>query len=111
VATVREAEQIGALVRSVPVPKQANDPDITVRCLDLYTEGFVVRCDVGSGARLKAAGLVALDLHDSLYTRYEQVASGEDFVSYQPAIPASAEWIEVHTKPETHIDLRNRTGV
>ncbi len=106
VTRLSNSEQIGGLVRSVDVPTQTNDPDIIVQRLDLHEEGFVVRCKVGSGARLKAAGLVALDLHDNLYTRYEQVASGESFVSYRPAILPTADWIEVHTNPVTHIELR-----
>jgi hypothetical protein len=104
---VTDAEQIGALVRSVTVPKQGNDPDITVRRLDLHAHGFIVRCEVGRGTKLKPAGLVAIDLRDSLYTRYEEVASGEDFVAYKPAIPSEAAWLKVFTKPETHIDLTN----
>ncbi|MGZ6757313.1 MAG: hypothetical protein ACXVFF_12075 [Gaiellaceae bacterium] len=36
-------ERIGALVRSVAVPGQSNEPDIAVGSLDLHENGFVVR--------------------------------------------------------------------
>jgi hypothetical protein len=100
-----DLEQIRALIRSVAVPKQATHPDITVRRLDLHEEGFIVRCEVGRGARLKPGGIVALDIRDSLYTPYTEVDSGKDFVAYKPAIPAEAEWLKVFTSPETRIEL------
>lgn len=100
-----EQQGIGEVVRSIPVPRQENDPAITVVRLDLHTNGFVVRCEIGHTRGLMAAGPVALDLLDSLYTRYERAEVGEDFISYTPAIPASAEWLEVLTRPKTHIDL------
>jgi hypothetical protein len=98
-------EEIGALVRSVQVPRQTNDPDITVVSLDLHENGFVVRCDLGEGERLRPGGLIALDLRDDLGTRYERAGSGEDFIAYTPAIPAETEWLRVGTSPETHIDV------
>jgi hypothetical protein len=98
------AEQLGGLVHTVPVPPQANDPDITVQQLDLHTAGFVVRCRVGSGAALTPV-LVAPSLRDSRGTHYEQAASGADFVAYTPAIPEGVEWLEVLTVPVTRIDL------
>jgi hypothetical protein len=97
-------EEIGAFVRSVAVPSQSNDPDITVLRLDLHTDGFVVRCEIGGGGSLKP-GLVALELHDGLNTPYEHAGFGENFVSYKPAIPAGAEWVRVGTVPETHIAI------
>lgn len=98
-------EEVGALLRSVPVPRQANDPDITVVSLDLHTAGFVVRCEIGSSWGLLLNGPVSLDLRDSLYTRYERAGHGEDFIAYTPGIPAEVEWLKVYTTPETHIDL------
>jgi hypothetical protein len=97
-------EEIGAFVRSVPVPPQANDPDVTVVRLDLHTDGFVVRCEIGGG-RLGPVGLVAVELRDSLSTPYDHAGFGSDFVKYKPAIPANAEWVEVLTTPKTHVDL------
>jgi hypothetical protein len=97
-------EEIGAFVRSVPVPRQANDPDIVVVELDLHEDGFVVRCEIGGGS-LGPVGLIAVELRDSLATPYEHTGSGSDFVKYKPAIPANVEWVEVLTKPLTHIDL------
>ena len=98
-------DEIGAFVRSVPVPRQTNDPDITVVSLDLHENGFVVRCEIGGSRGLIPIGPESLDLRDSIYTRYERVDSGEDFIAYSPAIPADAEWVKVYTSPETHIDL------
>jgi hypothetical protein len=100
-----ETGEIGGLVRSIAVPRQENDPDISVVRLDLHTNGFVVRCEIGGSRGLRAAGPVALDLRDSVYTQYERAEVGEDFVSYTPAIPANAESLNVLTRPETHIDL------
>jgi hypothetical protein len=102
---VSHDEHIGAFVRSVPVPRQANDPDITVVSLDLHRDGFVVQCEIGGSRGLTPTGPVSLDLRDSLYTRYERVGHGEDFIAYKPAIPADADWLKVYTSPETHIDL------
>ena len=104
-ARMSHREEIGALLQSIPVPRQQNDPDITVVRLDLHTNGFVVRCEIGGNSQLRPGGLVALDLRDSLNTRYERGEVGEDFISYAPAIPESAEWLKVLTRPETHIDL------
>ena len=98
-------EHIGTFVRSVSVPRQTNEPDITVVSLDLHENGFVVRCEVGGGGRLQPDGFVALDLRDSLGTPYERAGHGEDFIAYTPAIPADADWLKVYTSPETHIDL------
>lgn len=98
-------DDLGPLVRSVTVPRQTNDPDITVTRLDLHAHGFVVRCEVGRDERLRTGALVALELRDSLYTRYEHAGSGNDFVAYRPAIPAEAEWVQILTVPETHVDL------
>lgn len=100
-----QIEDIGALVRSVPVPEQTNEPDITVVSLDLHEGGFVVRCEVGGDRGLMPGGFTTLDLRDNRYTRYEQADAGEDFIAYAPAIPAEAEWLKVYTNPETHIDL------
>ena len=97
--------QIGVLTRSLPVPPQANDPDITVVRLDLHESGFVVRCRVGGGRSLTPGGLAALDLRDGLGTSYQRAEVGGDFISYVPAIPAEAAWLKVGTRPETHIDL------
>jgi hypothetical protein len=98
-------EKIGQFVRSVPVPPQVNDPDITISGLDLHTDGFVVRSKIGGDRGLLPNGPVSLDLRDSLYTRYVRVGHGEDFMVYTPAIPADVEWVKVYTVPETHIDL------
>ncbi len=98
-------EQIGALVRSVPVARQENDPAITVVALDIHEEGFVVRCEIGGDRGLLVNGPEALDLRDSFYTRFERAGHGDDFIAYTPAIPAEAEWLKVYTTPETHIDL------
>jgi hypothetical protein len=103
---VSRDEPIGAFVRSRPVPRQTNDPDITVVSLDLHENGFVVRCEVGEGERLQPGGLVALDLRDNLGTPYERAGHGENFIAYVPTIPTEAEWVKVGTTPETHIDLR-----
>lgn len=100
-----EHEALGALVRSLPVPRQDNDPDITVVRLDLHEDGFVVRCRIGGSRGLTPGGPVALDLRDSLSTRFARASSGDDFISYVPAIPPDAEWLKVYTRPETHIDL------
>jgi hypothetical protein len=100
-----QIEDIGALVRSVPVAEQTNDPDITVVSLDLHEKAFVVRCEIGGSRGLLLDGLTAADLRDSLGTRYERAGEGEDFIAYTPAIPAEAEWLKVGTSPETHIDL------
>jgi hypothetical protein len=97
--------EIGPLVRSIPAPSQTNNPDITVVGLDLHEGGFVVRCKIGEGQSLGPVGLASFDLRDSLGTRYEHAGYGEDFVAYTPAIAAEAEWVEVYTQPETHIDL------
>jgi len=102
---VSHDEEIGTLVRSVPVPPQANEPDITVLSLDLHTGGFVVRCKIRGSRGLMPNGPVSLSLRDSLYTRYERAGHGEDFIAYTPAIPADAEWVKVYTRPETHIGL------
>jgi hypothetical protein len=96
---------VRALVRSVPVPRQINDPKVTVVSLDLHESGFVVRCEIDESKGLIPIGPVSLDLRDSLYTRYERVDSGEDFIAYAPAIPAEAEWVRVYTNPETQIEL------
>lgn len=98
-------EKLGALVQSIPFPRQQNDPDITVVRLDIHTNGFVVRCEIGGSSGLRPGGPVALDLHDSLNTRYERADVGEDFISYTPAIPENAMWLKVLTRPETHVDL------
>jgi hypothetical protein len=100
-----DLEGVGAFVRSVPAPSQSNEPDITVLRLDLHEDGFVVRCEIGGDRGLKPNGPVALDLRDSLYTRYERARSGGDWISYTPAIPPDAEWITVLTVPETRIAL------
>jgi hypothetical protein len=97
--------EIGPLVRSIPVPPQTNDPDITVASLDLHANGFVVRCKIGQRQSLGPVGFASLDLRDSLGTRFEHAGHGEDFVAYTPAIPPEAEWVKVYTRPETHIDL------
>jgi hypothetical protein len=73
--------------------------------MDLHENGFVVRCEVGEGERLQPGGLVALDLRDDLGTPYERAGHGEGFIAYAPAIPAEAEWLQVGTSPETHVDL------
>jgi hypothetical protein len=96
---------IGEFVRSISVQRQKNDPDITVIHLDLHACGFVVRCEIGEGKGLMPGGPVALDLRDSLSTCYERAEVGLDFISYTPAIPADAEWLEVLTRPKTLIDL------
>jgi hypothetical protein len=98
-------DEIGALVRSVSVLRQTNDSGITVVSLDLHTAGFVVRCDIAGGKSLLASGLVAMDLRDSLNTRYERAGNGEDFIAYKPTIPGEAAWLKIYTRPETHIDL------
>jgi hypothetical protein len=98
-------EEIGLFVRSVPVASQVNDPDITIVSLDLHTDGFVVRCKIGGDRGLLPNGPVALDLRDSLYTQYERLGMGDDFIVYRPAVPADAEWVKVYTVPETHIGL------
>lgn len=98
-------EQIGEFLRSVVVPSQDNEPDITVVRLDLHANGFVVRCEIGGSRGLVTVGPVSLDLRDSLGTRYERAGDGEDFIAYTPAIPAEAEWLKVYTSPETHINL------
>lgn len=97
-------EDIGPLVRSIQIPAQANEPDITVVSVDLHEGGFVVRAKIGGRRGLAPSGPVSLDLRDSLYTRYERVDNGEDFIAYA-AIPREAEWVKVFTVPETHIDL------
>jgi hypothetical protein len=102
---VSHDERIGALVRSVAVPRQSNEPDIAVGSFDLHENGFVVRCEIRGDRGLSLVGPVSLDLRDSLYTRYERVGDGVDFVAYTPAIPAGAEWLKIYTVPETHIDL------
>jgi hypothetical protein len=102
--------EIGKFVRSAQVPRQKNNPDITVVRLDLHEKGFVVRCEIGEATRLTPGGPVSLDLRDSLYTRYERAEVGQDFISYTPAIPQDAEWLKVLTRPETHIDLSGAHG-
>jgi hypothetical protein len=102
--------EIGKLVRSVQVPRQRNNPDITVVRLDLHENGCVVRCEIGETTRLTPGGPVSLDLRDSLYTRYERAEVGQDFIGYTPAIPQDAEWLKVLTRPETHIDLSGARG-
>jgi hypothetical protein len=97
--------EIGPLVGSIAVPRQENDPDITVVRLDLHESGLAVRCEIGGTRGLMPGGPVALDLRDSVSTPYERAAVGADFISYVPAIPADAEWLKVYTRPETHIDL------
>jgi len=97
--------EIGPLVRSIAVPRQENDPVITVVRLDLHENGFVVRCEIDGSRGLTPGGPVALDLRDSLNTPYERAAVGVDFITYMPAIPADAEWLKVYTRPETRIDL------
>lgn len=99
------AQEIGELVRSVPVTPQTNDPDITIVSLDLHTHGFVVHREVGDKVRPSPPGLIALELRDSLDTEYAHVASSAGFVSYRPAIPARADWLKIYTVPETHIEL------
>jgi hypothetical protein len=102
--------EIGKFVRSVQVPQQGNNPDITVVRLDLDENGFVVRCEIGEATRLTPGGPVSLDLRDSLYTRYKRAEVGQDFISYTPAIPQDAEWLKVLTRPEMHIDLSGARG-
>ena len=53
-------DEIGEFVRSVPVPSQVNDPDITVVSLDLHTDGFVVRCEIGGSRGIGRAVAVRL---------------------------------------------------
>jgi hypothetical protein len=97
-------EEIGPLVRSIAVPPQANDPDITVVAVDLHESGFVVRCVVGEGATLRPS-IAALDLYDSQWNSYSGIGHGEDFNFYKPAIPAGTDWLKIRTVPETHIVL------
>ena len=104
-ARMNQYGEIGPLVRSIAVPRQENDPAITVVRLDLHENGFVVQCEIGGSRGLMPGGPVALDLRDSLVTPYERAAVGVDFISYVPGIPADAEWLKVYTRPETHIDL------
>jgi len=107
---VDEENEIGALVTSVQVPAQTNDPDITVVGLDLHEAGFVVRCKIGGSASLDRVGaFVGIELRDSVATHYERAGSGQDFIPYKPAIPPEAEWLEILTVPLTHIDLPPRS--
>ena len=96
-------EEVGTLVRSVPVPPQVNDPDITVLSLDLHTDGFVVRFK--SSGELPTDGLTSMRVRDGLGTPYEHVGQGDGFDVYRPAIPAHAKWVEVLTKPPTRVAI------
>jgi hypothetical protein len=62
--------EIGKFVRAVQVPRQGNNPDITVVRLDLHENGFVVRCEIGEATRL-TAGRSA-----SIYATASTVAQG-----------------------------------
>lgn len=96
-------DEIGAFVRSVPVPRQTNDPDITVVSLDLHENGFVVRCDVGGRRGLLPDGIVATDLRDSLSTQYERAGHGEDFIAYTPPHSCGGGMVEgVHEPRDSH---------
>lgn len=103
-AAVSYEDEIGPLIRSVPVTAQSNDPDITVVALDLHEGGFVVRCSVGKEAKLRPP-LASLDLYDSQWNSCAGIGHGQDFNVYAPALPAGIAWLKIRTVPETHIVL------